>query len=101
MRGALQGDARRRVLLYGGVQRQRAARSLHRDRERLAGLAAISRPVVASPIVIRRHLGGVISQSFGATEQTFPSRRAMARLRGAYVAAARSGATPDQLAGVS
>jgi len=51
--------------------------------------------------VIRRHLGGVISQSFGATEQTFPSRRAMARLRGAYVAAARSGVTVLAAAGDS
>ena len=47
--------------------------------------------VRAEEYVISHHLGGVISQSFSATEQTFPSRRAMLALRGAYVAAARAG----------
>ena len=45
--------------------------------------------------------GGVISQSFGATEQTFPSRRAMPSLRGAYVDAARNGVTVLAAAGDS
>lgn len=57
------------------------------------GTTGFPQIVAAEKFVIRHHLGGVISQSFGATEQTFPSRRAMARLRGAYVAAARSGVT--------
>jgi hypothetical protein len=46
------------------------------------GTTGFPQIVAAEKFVIRRHLGGVISQSFGATEQTFPSRRAMARLRG-------------------
>jgi subtilase family serine protease len=49
--------------------------------------------VRAEEYVIAHHLGGVISQSFSATEQTFPSRRAMAALRGAYLAAYRAGVT--------
>ncbi len=49
--------------------------------------------VRAEEYVISHHLGGVISQSFSATEQTFPSRQAMLALRGAYLAAARSGVT--------
>jgi subtilase family serine protease len=57
------------------------------------GTTGFPQIVAAEKFVIRHHLGGVISQSFGATEQTFPSRRAMARLRGAYVAAARGGVT--------
>jgi len=38
--------------------------------------------------VIRHHLGDVISQSFSATEQTFPDRAAVQALRGAYQLAA-------------
>jgi subtilase family serine protease len=49
--------------------------------------------VRAEKYVISHHLGSVISQSFGATEQTFPSRRSLVRLRGAYTDAARSGVT--------
>ena len=44
--------------------------------------------------MINHHLGSVISQSFSATEQTFPSRRCAAfHLRGAYTDAARKGVT--------
>jgi subtilase family serine protease len=57
------------------------------------GTTGFPQIVTAENFVIRRHLGGVISQSFAATEQTFPSRAAMARLRSAYVAAARGGVT--------
>jgi subtilase family serine protease len=39
--------------------------------------------------VIDHHLGGVISQSFGATENTFPSRASLNALRGAYTDAER------------
>jgi subtilase family serine protease len=49
--------------------------------------------VRAEEYVISHHLGGVISQSFSATEQTFPSRQALLALRGAYAAASRAGVT--------
>ena len=49
--------------------------------------------VRAEKYVIAHHLGGVISQSFSATEQTFPDRQAVLALRGAYLAAARAGVT--------
>ncbi len=52
------------------------------------------RPIVqAEKYVINHHLGGVISQSFGATEQTFPSAQALLRLRGAYKDARAKGVT--------
>ncbi len=47
----------------------------------------------AEKYVVANHLGGVISQSFGATEQTFPSQASLLALRGAYVDAAQSGIT--------
>lgn len=43
----------------------------------------------AEQYVIAHHLGGVISQSFGATEQTFPSPSAIRALRRAYTDAAK------------
>ena len=43
--------------------------------------------------MVNHHLGGVISQSFSATEQTFPSRKSLIDLRGAYLDAARRGVT--------
>lgn len=43
----------------------------------------------AEKYVISHHLGSVISQSFNATEQTFPSRKALLALRGAYIEANR------------
>ena len=46
--------------------------------------------VAAELYVIKHHLGGVISQSFGATEQTFPTAQALLALRSAYVDAAES-----------
>jgi subtilase family serine protease len=49
--------------------------------------------VIAEKYVISHRLSGVISQSFSATEQTFPSRRALLALRGAYLAAWRAGIT--------
>jgi subtilase family serine protease len=51
--------------------------------------------------VINHHLGGVISQSFSATEQTFPGPRALLALRGAYLDAARRGVTVLAAAGDS
>jgi subtilase family serine protease len=45
--------------------------------------------VTAEKYVIRHHLGQVISQSFGATEETFRSAAQLRALRGAYQLAAR------------
>ncbi len=60
------------------------------ENEGTTGFPAI---VKAEKYVIDHHLGGVISQSFSATEQTFPSRKALLNLRGAYQDAARKGVT--------
>jgi subtilase family serine protease len=55
------------------------------------GRSGFPQIVTAEEYVIRHHLGGVISQSFGATEQTFRSASALRQLRGAYLLAARPG----------
>jgi subtilase family serine protease len=57
------------------------------------GTTGFPQIVAAETYVINHHLGGVISQSFSATEQTFPSRASLLRLRGAYLDAARQGVT--------
>jgi subtilase family serine protease len=57
------------------------------------GTTGFPQIVRAEKYVINRHLGGVISQSFSATEQTFPSRHSLLDLRGAYIDAARKGVT--------
>jgi subtilase family serine protease len=57
------------------------------------GTTGFPQIVKAEEYVINHHLGGVISQSFSATEQTFPSRRSLLSLRGAYIDAARKGVT--------
>ncbi len=49
--------------------------------------------VTAEKYVIDHRMGGVISQSFAATEETFPSRATLRALRGAYIDAARKGVT--------
>jgi subtilase family serine protease len=49
------------------------------------GVAGFPQIVEAENYVIDHHLGDVISQSFGATEQTFPSAKALLSLRSAYV----------------
>ena len=51
------------------------------------GVTGFPQIVQAEEYVINHHLGDVISQSFGATEQTFPSSAALQALRGAYIAA--------------
>jgi subtilase family serine protease len=51
------------------------------------GLAGFPEIVNAERYVVDHHLADVISQSFGAAEQTFPSTRALTSLRSAYVAA--------------
>lgn len=53
------------------------------------GTTGFPQIVAAEKYVLRHRLGQVISQSFAATEQTFPSRAAVLRLRGAYQLAAR------------
>jgi subtilase family serine protease len=57
------------------------------------GTTGFPQIVTAEKYVINHHLGGVISQSFSATEQTFPSRQSLLNLRGAYTDAARNGVT--------
>jgi subtilase family serine protease len=57
------------------------------------GTTGFPQIVTAEKYVINHHLGGVISQSFSATEQTFPSTSALRRLRGAYLDAAAKGVT--------
>jgi subtilase family serine protease len=57
------------------------------------GTTGFPQIVKAEEYVISHHLGDVISQSFSATEQTFPSRKSLTALRGAYIDAARSGVT--------
>ena len=54
------------------------------------GTSGFPQIVAAELYVIRHHLGGVISQSFGATEQTFPTAQALLALRAAYIAAAEA-----------
>jgi subtilase family serine protease len=53
------------------------------------GTSGFPQIVTAEKYAIGHHLGGVISQSFGATEETFPSGT-LRPLRGAYIEAARS-----------
>jgi subtilase family serine protease len=57
------------------------------------GTTGFPQIVMAEKYVINHHLGDVISQSFSATEQTFPSRKSLLALRGAYTDAARKGVT--------
>ncbi|MGD0875187.1 MAG: S53 family peptidase [Acidimicrobiales bacterium] len=54
------------------------------------GTSGFPQIVTAELYAIKHHLGGVISQSFGATEQTFPTAQALLDLRASYTAAADS-----------
>jgi subtilase family serine protease len=63
------------------------------------GTTGFPQIVKAEKFVIDHHLAGVISQSFGATEQTFPSKGALLRLRSAYTDAASKGITVLAAAG--
>jgi subtilase family serine protease len=54
----------------------------------IEGRSGFPQIVTAEEYVIRHHLGGVISQSFGATEPTFKSPAVIRQLRGAYQLAA-------------
>jgi subtilase family serine protease len=53
------------------------------------GTVGFPQIIAAENYAINHHLGDVISQSFGATEQTFPSPSAIFKLRSAYFNAAR------------
>jgi subtilase family serine protease len=55
----------------------------------------------AENYVINHHLGDVISQSFSATEETFPTRQALTSLRGAYINAAKNNVTVNTATGDS
>src|SRR5689334_24380295 len=57
------------------------------------GVHGFPQIVAAEKYVLGHHLGDVISQSFSATERTFPSRAAVQALRGTYELAARDGVT--------
>jgi subtilase family serine protease len=57
------------------------------------GTSGFPQIVKAEKDVIARHIGGVISQSFSATENSFPTHRALLALRGAYTDAASHGVT--------
>jgi subtilase family serine protease len=57
------------------------------------GTSGFPQIVEAEDYVIDHGLGDVISQSFGATEQTFPTTASLLALRGAYVDAASHGVT--------
>ena len=57
------------------------------------GTTGFPQIVKAEEWVINHHYGSVISQSFSATEQTFPSKQSLLSLRGAYTDAARNGVT--------
>jgi subtilase family serine protease len=57
------------------------------------GTTGFPQIVTAEKYVINHHLGGVISQSFSATEETFPSKQSLLNLRGAYIDAASKGIT--------
>ncbi|MDQ2876999.1 MAG: S53 family peptidase, partial [Actinomycetota bacterium] len=57
------------------------------------GPAGFPQIVTAENFVLRHHLGQVISQSFGATEETFSSPAQLLALRGPYELAARDHVT--------
>jgi subtilase family serine protease len=57
------------------------------------GTAGFPQIVKAEEYVISHKLGDVISQSFAAAEQTFPSAKSIMALRGAYTLAAKDNVT--------
>jgi subtilase family serine protease len=57
------------------------------------GTAGFPQIVTAEQYVIRHHLGDVISQSFGATEQSFATAKSLLQLRTAYRRASAAGIT--------
>jgi subtilase family serine protease len=65
------------------------------------GTTGFPQIVEAENYVINHHLGDVISQSFGATEETFPTKQSLLNLRSAYINAANHGITVDTASGDS
>jgi subtilase family serine protease len=65
------------------------------------GTTGFPQIVIAENYVINRHLGDVISQSFSATEETFPTKDSLLDLRSAYINAARHGITVNTATGDS
>jgi subtilase family serine protease len=57
------------------------------------GTAGFPQIVKAEEYVLNHHLGDVISQSFGAAEETFPSASSIMGLRGAYTLAQKDDVT--------
>ncbi|MBV9093536.1 MAG: S53 family peptidase [Streptosporangiaceae bacterium] len=57
------------------------------------GVHGFPQIVAAEQYVLKAHLGDVISQSFSATEETFPAKAAVLALRGAYLQAAKDKVT--------
>jgi subtilase family serine protease len=57
------------------------------------GVVGFPEIVKAENYVASHHLADVITQSFGATEQTFPSAKSLLDLRSAFIAAAKAGVT--------
>jgi subtilase family serine protease len=57
------------------------------------GVTGFPEIVKAENFVIDHHLGDVISQSFGATEETFPSKQSLLNLRSAFKNADRNHVT--------
>ena len=57
------------------------------------GVTGFPEIVAAENYVVTHHLADVISQSFDATEQTFPTAQSLLALRSAYKAAAQAGIT--------
>ena len=67
--------------------------------EETEGVQGFPQIVAAENYVIEHHLGEVISQSFSATEQSFPNPQAILGLRSAYENAAANGVTVTDAAG--
>jgi subtilase family serine protease len=65
------------------------------------GISGFPEIVTAEKFVIDNHLAAVISQSFSATEETFPSKESLLALRSAYEDAAAKGVTVLTAAGDS
>ncbi len=61
--------------------------------EETEGVTGFPQIVAAENYVIEHHLGDVISQSFGATEETFPSKASLLSLRSAFENAAANNVT--------
>lgn len=67
--------------------------------EETEGVQGFPQIVAAENYVIEHRLGEVISQSFSATEESFPSHQAILGLRSAYEAAQAAGVTVTDAAG--